>query len=108
MGDEIVFPSLDWRHGTVVSTRAGTNPEIGVFDVLTVRMEDGSERLFASNLSSHTLNDKPATVEDDEFDPDTILREHGSEIEKKIESAFKDDEELVRIAGRWFPLCIAC
>src|SRR5215216_2371262 len=78
IGEGIVFPSLNWQHGTVSSTRAGANPDLGAFDVLSVRMED-------------------------EFDPDAILHEHGSEIEKKIESAFKDDEGLVRIAGRWFP-----
>ena len=103
IGEELVFPSLTWQHGMVVSTREGANPDLGAFEVLTVRMEDGSERLFASNLTSHALNDQPVTVEEDEFDPDAILREYGSEIEKKIELAFKDDEGLVRIAGRWFP-----
>jgi hypothetical protein len=34
---------------------------------------------------------------------DAILREHGSMLEKKIESAFQADDEIVRIAGRWFP-----
>ena len=95
IGEGVVFPLLSWQHGTVISTRTGTNPDLGVFDVLTVRMDDGSERLFASNLTSHALNEQPVTVEEDEFDPDTILREQGSEIEKKIESAFKDDEGLV-------------
>src|SRR5687767_1876945 len=92
IGEGVVFPSLNWQHGKVVSIRAGTNPDLGAFDVLTVRMEDGSERLFASNLTSHALDDQPASAEEDEFDPDAILHEHGREIEKKIESAFKDDE----------------
>jgi hypothetical protein len=102
-GEGVVFPSLNWQHGMVVSTRPGANPDLGPFDVLTVRMDDGSERLFAFNLGSHALNDQPVVVEEDDFDPDAILSEHGSQIEKKIESAFKDDEGLVRIAGRWFP-----
>ena len=29
VGEEVIFPSLDWQHGTVVATRAGANPEIG-------------------------------------------------------------------------------
>src|SRR5688572_29009206 len=103
VGEGVVFPLLSWQHGTVISTRAGTNPDLGVFDVLTVRMDDGSERLFASNLTSHALNEQPVIVEEDEFDPDTILQEHGIQIERKIESAFRDDPGLVRIAGRWFP-----
>src|SRR5512147_2951956 len=55
VGDDILFPALDWKHGKVSAVRAGVNPEIGAFDVLTVDMDGGAERLFASNLSSHTL-----------------------------------------------------
>jgi len=103
VGDALVFPALGWRHGVVASIRAGANPEIGAFSVLTIDLEDGSQRLFASGLARHALNDKPVTVENDGFNPDAILQEYGNEIEKKIESAFTDDEQLIRIAGRWFP-----
>ncbi|MDQ2690941.1 MAG: hypothetical protein M3Y68_02795, partial [Chloroflexota bacterium] len=51
----------------------------------------------------HTLNDQPVTVEDDEFDTEEIKRLYGSLIEKKLEAAFGVDDEIVRIAGRWFP-----
>jgi hypothetical protein len=103
VGDNLIFPALNWKHGKVTAIRAGTNPEIGQFDVLTVDLGNGSERLFAANLADHGLNDHPDTVEDEGFDPDAILREYGSDLEKKLESAFQRDEELVRIAGRWFP-----
>lgn len=102
-GDDVIFPALDWRHGKVTAVRAGVNPEIGAFDVLTVDMDGGSERLFAANLAAHALNDEPISVEDHRSDPDAVLREHGNVLEKKIEAAFQADEELVRIAGRWFP-----
>ena len=103
VGDEIIFPALDWRHGRVIAARSGANPELGEFDVLTVEMEGGSERLFASNLSHHALNDGPAPVEDDGFDVESILQTHGRTLEKNIEAAFQRDKDLVRIAGRWFP-----
>ncbi len=103
VGDELIFPALNWKHGKVTSARAGINPEIGAFDVLTVELDGGSERLFASSLPHHALNDEPVTVQDDGFDTDAILREHGYALEKKIESSFREDDELVRIAGRWFP-----
>lgn len=102
-GDDVIFPALDWRHGKVTAVRAGVNPEIGTFDVLTVDLDGGSERLFASNLAAHALNDEPITEEENEFDAEAILREHGALLEKKIEAAFHADEEIVRIAGRWFP-----
>lgn len=103
IGEGIVFPLLGWQHGRIIAKRAGTNPELGDFDVLTVQMEDSSERLFAANLPSHPLNEQPITVQEDEFDADAIVREYGSDIERKLEAAFRDDEGLVRIAGRWFP-----
>ncbi|HLF73382.1 MAG TPA: hypothetical protein VI524_03465 [Anaerolineales bacterium] len=102
-GDDLVFPALNWQHGKVISVRAGRNPELGAFEVLSVQMDNGSERLFASRLESHALNEQPVSVEGDELDPEVILREYGSQIEKNMEAAFREDEGLVRIAGRWFP-----
>src|SRR5919108_1656815 len=103
VGDELIFPALNWKHGKVTGVRAGTNPEIGPFDVLTVDMGNGAERLFASNLPGHDLNDQPDTVEEEGFNAEEILRTHGNALEKKIEAAFQSDDDLVRIAGRWFP-----
>jgi len=103
VGESLVFPALNWKHGKVTASRAGQNPEIGGFDVLTVQLEDGSERLFASGLPQHALNEQPATVEDTGFDAQAIIKEYASVIEKKLEAAFQTNDDLVRIAGRWFP-----
>ena len=103
VGDDVIFPALNWMHGKVVAVRPGVNPEVGAFDVMTVEMDSGAERLFASNLPVHDLNDQSLQVEDNEFDVDVILREQGNSIQKKIEAAFRADDEIVRIAGRWFP-----
>lgn len=103
VGDEIIFPSLNWKHGKVTAVREGTNPEIGTFNVLTVDMGNGAARLFASSLPNHVLNDQTVTEEEPGFDAEAIMREQGSDIERKIETAFQADDDLVRIAGRWFP-----
>jgi hypothetical protein len=104
VGDEIVFPALEWRQGTVAALRVGFNPSVNNFDVLTVTMDDRSERLFAANLESHFLNEAPIPVPDrDEMNSALIFNEHGNQIEKKLEAAFALDDELVKIAGRWFP-----
>ncbi len=55
VGDGLVFPALEWKRGVVTSIRAGLNPSLKDFDVLTVAMEDRSERMFAANLESHFL-----------------------------------------------------
>lgn len=104
IGDELVFSALDWQRGKVTDIRPGTNPSVKDFDVLTVEMEDRSERMFAARLESHLLNDAPlSTPESDEVSSAAILSEHSDLIEKKLEDAFSADDGLVKIAGRWFP-----
>jgi hypothetical protein len=104
IGDELIFPALEWQHGKVSAIRVGVNPTINNFDVLTVEMDDNSERMFASNLETHFLNEAQIPVpEQDEMNPVLILEEHGTLIEKELEAAFARDDGLVKIAGRWFP-----
>jgi hypothetical protein len=103
-GEELVFPAFDWKKGQVISMRAGVNPEVKAFDVITVRMEDGFERMFAAGLADHALNQEATTaVEEDDLNPETVLEDFGSEIEKKLETALSQDPGLVNITGRWFP-----
>ncbi len=51
VGDDVIFPALGWEHGRVSNVRAGVNPEIGPFDVLTVELDGGAQRLFAVQSS---------------------------------------------------------
>lgn len=103
-GDRLVFPALDWTKGAVTAVRPGENPQYGEFDVLTVEMEDGENRMFAAGIADHILNEEPATAADEEgIDPKAIQSKFGTELESRLEAAFEDDDGLVRIAGRWFP-----
>ena len=82
IGDELVFPAVAWKQGKVIVVRAGVNPSVGGFDVLTVAMDDGSERMFAANLESHVLNEAPiSALENKDINPASILREYGDLIE---------------------------
>ncbi len=104
VGDELVFPALDWKRGRVVAKRPAVNPEMSPFDVMTVAMDEGPQLMFASNLQQHQLNEEPvATQDEQEASAEAIVQEYGPEIERKLEAAFMQDSGLVRIAGRWFP-----
>lgn len=104
VGDEIVIPALDWKQGRVAAIRAGMNPAVSAFDVITVVLEGGSERMFAANLGSHPLNETPLKApQNDDLNPALILREAGDTIEQKLDASFNLDSSLVKIAGRWFP-----
>ncbi len=103
-GDELVFPALDWQKGRVVGLRAGKNPQVGEFDVLTVEFEDGSSRMFAACLAEHALNNGSDVLAEEETPHwQDIQSLYGSHIESSLEAAFSANQHLVRIAGRWFP-----
>lgn len=104
VGDGLVFSALGWVHGKVADVRAGLNPSISAFDVLTVSLEDGSERMFAANLADHSLNSGPVEPPQvDELNPELIVREFGDLLDRKLETAFSNDNSLVKIAASWFP-----
>jgi hypothetical protein len=104
IGEDLVFSAFGWKTGRISNVRAGVNPAFDSFDVLTVDMEDGMRRMFAANLPAHKLNNGPhAPPVEEGVNPESIVRDFGSAIEKKLETAFAADDGLVRIAGRWFP-----
>ena len=103
-GERLVFPAIGWKQGKVTGVRPGVNPSVSDFDVITVELEDQSERLFAARLVSHLLNDVQHTKPEEEaLKPAAVFDEHGPALERKLEAAFTADEGLVKIAGRWFP-----
>ncbi len=102
-GDSIFFPALK-SSGRVVSMRAGMNPELGEFDVLTVDFNNGLQKFFAAGLEAHPLNNPPVDESSASLlDPEAVTRDYGAGLETRLDAAFDNDEGLVRIAGRWFP-----
>jgi hypothetical protein len=74
IGDALVFPALEWRQGRVSALRPGINPSVNGFDVLTIEMDDHSERMFAANLEAHYLNEAQIPAPElDEMNPALIL-----------------------------------
>ncbi len=104
VGDDLVFPALDWQRGRVTAKRPAVTPEASSFDVVTVAMDGGQSLMFASGLAEHLLNAEPvATPEEAGANVEAVIESYGPEIEKKLEAAFSEDESLAKIAGRWFP-----
>jgi len=101
-GEPLAFPALAWKKGTVTTVRAGINPELGSFDVIGVLFDDGSLRSFAGRLEDHSLN-RASEDADKDVQPQAVAAEYSAEIEQKLDAALLADENLVRIAGRWFP-----
>ncbi|MBT3190155.1 MAG: hypothetical protein HN736_08705 [Anaerolineae bacterium] len=103
-GEELAFPALNWAKGEVTAVRAGKNPEVEAFDVMTVAMEGGNEHLFATGVDEHALNVENEVGEGDgESDLDEITSLFGDALGDKLATALRKGDELVSIADHWFP-----
>ncbi len=102
-GQKLLFPSLALKKGEVMTVRPGNNPELGSFDVVDVRFDDGNTRSFAASLAEHKLNHPIEEAFDPETDVQSILSLYGESIVHKLDVALDGDDSLVRIAGAWFP-----
>ena len=100
----LIFPSLGWVRGQVVSTRAGKNPELSDFRVLTVEFEGGGRREFAYGLAEHNLNNAQSLTHEESFlSTEEILFRYGKFLADKLETGLSSNDEFIVIAGRWFP-----
>jgi len=106
VGQVLAFPALNLAVGTVIGVRPGNNPELEAFDVLQVELRDSSEvREFAARLEAHALNKLP------EIDPaaksfedvDTVIAKFGKALKTSLEARLALSEDIVFLAGRWFP-----
>jgi len=106
VGERLLFPAVDNAIGEVIRVRKGENPELGVFDVISVAFEgDGPEREFASKLKDHRLNDPPEDPRDgaEANSPEEIFNKFGDVIEERLGIRLDAADDIVRIAGKWFP-----
>ncbi|NIM95321.1 MAG: hypothetical protein GTO18_16625 [Anaerolineales bacterium] len=106
VGEKLLFTAIGNITGTVVGIRPGENPELGQFDVVQVEFEgDGRTREFAARLEVHSLNEPPESQADgDSTDtPMEILSTYGLRIEDRLTNRFDLVDDIVQIAGRWFP-----
>jgi hypothetical protein len=105
IGQRLIFPQLDFAVGEVVGERPGYNPENGDFTVIQVDFGEGKTREFAGDLSGeHPLNflqmpgDEPDLVSAEE-----LFIEYGGAVAETLERHLKGHDDIVRLAGRWFP-----
>lgn len=102
-GQQLLFPRLANRVGTVTRVRAGSNPDLPAFEVIQVDL-DGVLKEFAAGLADHPLNSlESSTAESNgELGPDLILQWNGARIAQEVEAGLQKRPEVVRIAGKWF------
>jgi len=103
-GEIISFPALNMEKGKISSVRDGFNPDFLDMKVIDVEFESGKSRSFASHLENHPLNliqDLPEN--DPNLDPVLVKENFGEDLIQRMEEALKQNDDLVKIAGSWFP-----
>ena len=107
LGQELVFPILDYSQGRVVAIRDGSNPDQGSFKVIQVEFEGGTALEFACGLTDHVLNEQPDRDGADLYPSmgaqEQILAEFKTQLNPRIESQLLDTNDIVNQAGYWFP-----
>lgn len=102
--DELIFPILNGDSGKVIKIRDGVNPDFEDLKVLEVEMKSGKNRFFASNIANHTLNNiVEESDQDPNLDQEYVIQKYGELIQNTLEDALKTNDDLVKIAGNWFP-----
>jgi len=104
VGQKIVFPLRSMESGVVTSIRPGNNPEYPELQVIEVDFTDDNKVDFASNLTDHKLNDQTLYEnKDPDLDFETVNRNYGVAFSLKLNESLNANEDLVCIAGCYFP-----
>lgn len=104
VGAKLVFPALGGEVGAVTAVRDGKSYGDETFKVIEVAFDEGEPREFATEFSDHKLND-PVVIRDDDplFSPSAVMATHEEVLSARLTEAFRESDDFVYIAGRWFP-----
>src|SRR5690606_1636433 len=105
VGDELVFPALQFAYGTVTGLRDGSNPQNGTFRVIEVEV-DGRSREFAAELQGeHPLNGEENGDIFASFDirsVDELYEMYGPYVVQTLNEELESQESFVRLGKQWF------
>ena len=109
IGEQLVFPHLEFALGTVVSVRDGHNPEYDDFKVVSVKFDDGKQgkqREFAAELKEpHKLafSNESSWAEALVLSPDFLWDSYGKVVSARLVERFQSESDLVHFRGQWLP-----
>ena len=104
VGETLLFPALNYQPVNVTNVRPGNNPNLPEFQVIEVEFENGDTRYFASALEEHYLNTPEVlATESESLNPELVMNDNGVHLASVLSEILEENEDLVRIAGRWFP-----
>jgi hypothetical protein len=107
IGEQLVFPRLDYAAATVVGRRPGYNPQFGEFSVIQVEFEgDGDVREFVADfVYPHSLNlDEGQSLAEAEglASPQELYELYKEDIHATLEEVLEDNDEFINFRDQWF------
>lgn len=105
IGDELVFPALNFVYGTVEAVRPGQNPEVGSFSVIRVALEGGKEREFAADFeSAHVLNETDGSIFEalEMTSAEDLHLLYGQAVAEEIQEELSTRDAFVHLTDNWF------
>jgi hypothetical protein len=113
VGEQLVFPQLDFALGTVVGEREGNNPEYQNFKVIAVEFEDGEEagaprevREFAADLKEpHKLSfpDEADAANLLSISAADLYESYGDVVQERLAKYLTGDPDFIEFRGLWLP-----
>jgi hypothetical protein len=109
VGENLVFPYLDFAVGTVVDQREGHNPEYGEFKVITVQFdghEQGKRRSFVAELQAPHKLSFPEEVSWEDLialSPEDLYDRFGALVVTKLEKRLQQDPRFAHFRKQWLP-----
>ncbi len=106
VGEQLIFPALGFLTGTVTAKRPSDSLGIEPFEVIMVKLSDGTQREFASAYTpAHVLNDLDLTTliaTDDLKTPEELIAAHQQVVAEVVTRELAKNPDLIRIGDEWF------
>jgi hypothetical protein len=104
VGDQLVFPALQFAHGDVTAVRDGYNPHDGQFKVISVEIEDSAREFAAALQPDHVLNASDGNALDElvQVDVDELVTLYGDWVKTAVARELNDRPEFVKLNDVWF------
>lgn len=102
-GQTLAFPHRNWQKGKITSVRPGNNPDLPGLEVIMVEFSPTDSCEFGTNIQDHALNNPIETSEDRNLSFEFIADQYQNAISNQLEQILSQNEDLVCIAGSYFP-----
>ena len=106
VGEELIFPALDFATGVVTGKREGRWPGHEPYRVISVQLESGSREFAAEFREPHKLNELVDRGNDlaESISPATIFERFGAPVPAALKEALlaRSEDGFVYYDHRWF------